>query len=84
MGSMILTYNDLDALNQFLKEKGINFSVHMHDLCGSQSFTIKAPVMNPEELNAAENLIVNYFDTRGIIIRFSEDSRSFVLSGLRI
>lgn len=80
MGRIILTYNDLDALNQFLKEKGHSYSVHMHDLCQSQSFTIKSSGLDSEEYGPVRKDISDYFDTKGILVQFSENGLDFVLN----
>jgi len=50
MGNIIITYNQIRDINHILEEKGLYFKLHLHDACGSQSFTIEAEG-NPSDEN---------------------------------
>ena len=36
-----VSFNDVIELNGILKEKGLNFKIHLRDTCGRQSFWIE-------------------------------------------
>lgn len=76
----IMTYNDVADVNEYLKSKGLNYKVHMHDLCGSQSFTIK-PVDNTENIGtvAAKTETCTYFNQKGMELIFAENNLDFVI-----
>lgn len=79
MGNAIVTINEIIELNRLLKGEGLQFKVHLHDACGSQSFTIE-PVgegKDKEDILKLRDRITDYFNIRGMKIRFSADQLSF-------
>ena len=80
MGKYIVTYNEIGDINHSLEDKGLNFKVHLHDACGSQSFTIDAmPEYNEEQLEAMKQVVAEYFQVKDIAIKFIEDGLEFVM-----
>ncbi len=78
MGKIILTFAEIIDLNQYLMDKGLNFKVHLHDRCGSQSFTIET--IGDEELtqmDAVKKVIIEYFSHKKITLKFSENMMEF-------
>ncbi len=82
MGRNIITYNTLAELNQLLIEKKQNYTVHMHDLCGSQSFTLQTPGdinVTPEEASILKQEVSKFFNEKGMTLKFSQDSLEFTI-----
>lgn len=77
MGNTILTFNEIIDLNHILEEKGISFKVHLHDRCGSQSFTVEPTGKNEQPIDYAKNEILDYFNKKRITLKFSEDNQEF-------
>lgn len=80
MGKTIVTYNDIIEINHLLEDKGLRFKLHLHDACGSQTFTIE-PLGNCACEGHYEDMklaIDSYFSEKGIAIRFLENNLEFV------
>jgi len=81
MGKYVVTYNEISDMNHSLEDKGLNFKVHLHDACGSQSFTIDALSENNEEqLEAMKQVVAECFLEKDIVIKFLEDGLEFVMN----
>ncbi len=81
MAKTIITYNEVIEINHLLEEKNLQFKLHLHDACGSQSFTVEvlsncACEGRYEEM---KQTIGGYFEKKGIAIRFLENDLEFVL-----
>lgn len=81
MAKIIVTYNEVADLNNILLNKGLSCKVHMHDLCGSQSFTAKSTDENAEigQYDTVKSEIKKYFEDKGMILRFAENDIDFVI-----
>lgn len=80
MSKIIITYNQISEINHLLEEKSLNFKVHLHDLCGSQSFTIDAVEnSNEEQQEAMRQVVTDYFNKINISIRFFENNQGFAI-----
>lgn len=76
-----VSFNDVIELNGILKEKGLNFKIHLRDTCGRQSFWIE-PFGNCacegkydemyEELEA-------YFGRKGFSVEYDDQKMNFVV-----
>jgi hypothetical protein len=78
---IIISYNELAELNNHLEGSGFAYKVHMHDLCGSQSFSVKS--LDGSETGESELIkecIRDYFMKKSITAKFSENGTEFVLS----
>jgi hypothetical protein len=81
MGKIILTYNDVCVVNQLLQDKKIHFKMHLHDSCGTQSYTME-PLNEVSGENIYEEMkhcISEYFNNRGIDIRFFDNHLGFTI-----
>lgn len=81
MGRSIVTYNDIIEINRILDETGLSFKLHLHDACGSQSFTVE-PLSECTFDNHYEDMkkvIIYYFREKGIAIQFLENGLEFVV-----
>lgn len=78
MGKTIITFNEIIELNQILKEKELDIKVHLHDRCGTQSFTIEAIDGGAQDLmDTVKKEIEKYFDQKGSALKFSENNQEF-------
>ena len=81
MGKVILTYNDISEVNYLLDEQELSFKLHLHDTCGSQSFTIE-PLSScsfEDCFEEMQNVIIKYFEKKNIHIRFMENNLEFMI-----
>lgn len=81
MAKVIVTYNEVIELNHVLEEKGLLFKLHLHDACGSQSFTIE-PLSDCSCEGRYEDMereVTKYFESKGITIRFLDNHLEFVI-----
>ncbi len=83
MGKIIITYNDVHEINQKLKEKELKFKLHLHDVCGSQSFTIEliGSNMNKNHNEEMKKVIQGYFEAKHVKVEFLENSLEFFIIG---
>ncbi len=82
MGKIILSYNDVYEINRKLEEMELKFKVHLHDVCGSQSFTIEVlsvPV-NEKSYSEMKEAIRNYFDQKHLNIEFLKNNLEFFIA----
>lgn len=81
MDNIVISFGEVIDLNHILQDKGHPFKVHLHDACGSQSFTID--LLNAElgknDYDNMKNEINHFFQEKKISVIFSEDNLSFVL-----
>ncbi len=81
MARAIITYNEVIEINHLLEEKELRFKLHLHDACGSQSFTVEA-LGNCACEGRSEEMkreITQYFSNKGIAIRFLDNDLEFVI-----
>lgn len=80
MGKFIATYNEIIDLNHSLEDKGLLFKLHLHDACGSQSFTIESTGDNrKDQLEAMELLIREYFQEKKVFVKFIDEGLGFLI-----
>lgn len=81
MGKIIFTYNEVIELNHMIEEQGLPFKLHLHDACGSQSFSLEALNQSLEEgsYDEVKRAISVYFEGKGFRIRFSEFDPTFTV-----
>lgn len=75
----IISFNMIIDLNNILKEKSLDFKIHLRDRCGSQSMWIEALSSNVS-INSRDELdilINDYFAKQHISLKFSDDCNSF-------
>ncbi len=83
MSKIIITYNEISELNHSLEDKGMDVKLHLHDTCGTQSFTVKTGAScDKEQLEAMKQMVTEYFKERNITVDFYEEDQGlqFVLS----
>lgn len=81
MGKIIITYNEVSKVNHILEDKGLCYKLHLHDACGSQSFTIEASGNRTGEGGYEDmvNVITEYFNSMNIRIKFFEKGLGFMI-----
>ena len=81
MGKIILTYNDVYEVNRRLADLGIMFKLHLHDACGSQSFTLEPLTDNTSEEKQVEmrNVIIKCLEEKNVQIKFLENKLEFYI-----
>jgi hypothetical protein len=80
MGKVIITYNQINEINHLLEDKNLNIKIHLHDLCGSQSFTIEAiENVNEEQQEAMRQVVTDYFNKINLSVRFFDNNQSFAI-----
>lgn len=78
----IITFNEVIELNHRLENRKLNFKVHLHDVCGSQSFSVE-PLGNcacEGHYEEMQEEIKRYFEEQGIQIHFLENNLDFIVS----
>ena len=81
MGKTIITFGEVIDLNHMLEAKNLSFRIHLHDACGSQSFTIE-PTVNcacEDHYDEMKAEVEDYFNEKRISIKFSGDNLSFIV-----
>lgn len=81
MGKTIITFSEIIDLNHMLEEKNLKFKVHLHDACGSQSFTVE-PLGNSASDGLYDEMkaeVEKYFIEKRISIRFLENNLDFIV-----
>ena len=75
MAKIIVTYNEVIELNHILEEKGLSFKLHLHDTCGSQSFTMELLGNSDGQEHYVEMKleVEKYFAEKEISIRFIDN-----------
>ena len=81
MGKTILTYNDVSEINQKLEEMKLMFKVHLHDVCGSQSFTLEllSDHVSEKSYDEMTDTIRNYFAEKHLKIEFLKSKIEFFI-----
>jgi hypothetical protein len=81
MGKVILTFHDIIELNHQLEEKELPFKIHLHDACGSQSFSIEILPRDAanENVDEMKQVIEQYFINRKILVKFTDNMNFVVL-----
>ncbi len=81
MGKIILTYNDVSEINQKLEEMKLMFKVHLHDVCGSQSFTLEvlSDQVSEKSYEVMTEIIRNYFAERQLKVEFLKSKLEFFI-----
>lgn len=82
MSKTIITYNEVIEINNLLREQGLSFKLHLHDACGSQSFTMEPLDSSNSEGHEEQmkTVIKNYFSEKGLQINFLESNLEFIIS----
>ncbi len=81
MGKIIVTYNEVIELRHRIEEQGLPFKLHLHDACGSQSFSLE-PLHQSIEAGSYDEVkraVSGYFEGKGFRIRFSEFDLTFTV-----
>lgn len=69
---MVLTLQQVMELKKHLEEH-TNQSVHLHDACGGQYFSLDYAD------EQAHKVLVDYFSAKGISVNFAMDKKGFTL-----
>lgn len=74
----IISFNEIIACNDYLKEKNLDFKVHIRDACGRQSFWIE-PLSGQEEneYGIMYSALASYFLKLGAVIKYDENKIDF-------
>lgn len=82
MGRIIITYNDVYEVNQLLESRGLSFKIHLHDMCGSQSYNVE-PLSSCScegRYDEMKTTVIEYFEKKGIQADFPDNDQEFTLS----
>jgi hypothetical protein len=82
MARMIATYNEVIEINHLLEEDNLRFKLHLHDACGSQSFTVEvlSSCACEGKYDEMKQKITQYFMNKGVSVRFLDSNLEFVIS----
>lgn len=77
----IATLTDIIELNHILEDENISYRVHLRDTCGRQSFWIEilSECASNGKDDIAKNIIRHYFATKGVTIKYLNNSLEFVI-----
>jgi hypothetical protein len=75
----IATLTDIIDLNHILENENISYRVHLRDTCGRQSFYIEILSECYRNDQMAKNIIQHYFETKGVTIKYLNDSLEFII-----
>lgn len=67
-------------LNQMLEARGLGYRIHLHDLCGGQSFSIEEQANGSHDLDALHVGISEFFGKIGATVRFDAGGLAFRLA----
>ena len=76
-----VSFNDVIELNGILKDKGLNFRIHLRDTCGSQSFWIE-PLGNcacEGRYDEMYQVVEEYLEGKGFSVRYDDQKMNFVV-----
>jgi len=81
MGKTIVSIHEVITLNHLLEEKGFLFKIHLHDVCGAQSFSVEAfsQDASKEDYGMVKQVISTYFEGKGIAITFAQNDSDFYI-----
>jgi hypothetical protein len=82
MAKTIVTFNEVIEINHLLEENNLRFKVHLHDACGSQSFTVEvlSDCACEGRYEEMKQMITQYFMKKGVSVRFLNSNLEFVIS----
>ena len=76
-----VTFNDLIELNGILKDKGLNFRIHLRDTCGRKSFWIE-PLGNcacEGRYDEMYQVVEEYLEGKGFSVQYDDKKMNFVV-----
>lgn len=76
-----VSFNDVIELNRILKDKGLNFRIHLRDTCGRQSFWIEALGNCACEGRYDEmyQVVEEYLEGKGFSVQYDDQKMNFVV-----
>ena len=76
-----VSFNDVIELNGILKDKGLNFRIHLRDTCGRQFFWIE-PLGNcacEGRYDEMYQVVEEYFEGKGFSVQYDDQKMNFVV-----
>ena len=76
-----VSFNDVIELNGILKDKGLNFRIHLRDTCGRHSFWIE-PLGNcacEGRYDEMYQVVEEYLEGKGFSVQYDEQKMNFVV-----
>ena len=76
-----VSFNDVIELNGILKDKGLNFRIHLRDTCGRQSFWIE-PFGNcacEGRYDEMYQVVEEYLEGKGFYVQYDDQKMNFVV-----
>ena len=76
-----VSFNDVIELNGILKDKGLNFRIHLRDPCGRQSFWIE-PLGNcacEGRYDEMYQVVEEYLKAKGFSVQYDDQKMNFVV-----
>ena len=76
-----VSFNDVIELNGILKDKGLNFRIHLRDTCGGQSFWIE-PLGNcacEGRYDEMYQVVEEYLEGKGFSVQYDDQKMNFVV-----
>ncbi len=74
-----VSFNDVIELNGILKDKGLNFRIHLRDTCGRQSFWIE-PLGNcacEGRYDEMYQVVEEYLEGKGFSVQYDEQKMNY-------
>ena len=72
-----VSFNDVIELNGILKDKGLNFRIHLRDTCGRQYFWF-----GPRGNSACDEMyqvVEEYLEGKGFSVQYDDQKMNFVV-----
>lgn len=76
-----VSFNDVIELNGILKDKVLNFRIHLRDTCGRQSFWIE-PLGNcacEGRYDEMYQVVEEYLEGKGFSVQYDDQKMNFVV-----
>lgn len=76
-----VSFNDVIELNGILKDKGLNFRIHLRDTCGRPSFWIE-PLGNcacEGRYDEMYQVVEEYLEGKGFSVQYDDQKMNFVV-----
>ena len=76
-----VSFNDVIELNGILKDKGLNFRIHLRDTCGRQPFWIE-PLGNcacEGRYDEMYQVVEEYLEGKGFSVQYDDQKMNFVV-----
>lgn len=76
-----VSFNDVIELNGILKDKDLNFRIHLRDTCGRQSFWIE-PLGNcacEGRYDEMYQVVEEYLEGKGFSVQYDDQKMNFVV-----